>query len=249
MKKLIYFSILVITVFIISCDEDSSTIDIGSQNGKAGSLARFAATNNVLYIVGKEDLQVIDISNAENPTFSGETNLGIGIETIFPYQNNLFIGTQTGMLIYDSSNPLNPEQLSVYSHITSCDPVVVQGNYAYVTLRSGTNCRFGENLLEVIDISDLENPELATSYPMSNPHGLGVDDDRLFVTEGNGGIKIFDISETPNLLQIEEINEFNGFDVIPNNGILLVIGNDGLYQYEYRDNNSLKFLSKMEVGN
>ena len=39
--------------------------------------------------------------------------------------------------------------------MTSCDPVVVQGDYAFVTLRGGTECQGFSNQLDIIDISTL----------------------------------------------------------------------------------------------
>ena len=60
------------------------------------------------------------------------------------------------MYIFNVASPENPQFVSVYSHVVSCDPVVAEGNYAYVTLRSGTNCNRGLNVLDVVDIKDFK---------------------------------------------------------------------------------------------
>ena len=52
--------------------------------------------------------------------------------------NRLFIGSQTGMFIYNLSNPDNPVQDGQFNHVRSCDPVIADEKYAYVTLRSGS---------------------------------------------------------------------------------------------------------------
>ena len=44
------------------------------------------------------------------------------------------------MEIYDLTEEQNPVCLSDFNHVRSCDPVVVQGDIAYVTLRSGSFC-------------------------------------------------------------------------------------------------------------
>lgn len=237
-----------ILLLIFSGCENSSSESIGPDgSGQAGSMARFAVSNNNLYIVDSQDLLFFDISDATNPESVGSVNIGFGIETIFPYRNNLFIGSTTGMHIYDISTPTNPVKLSVYSHVTACDPVVVQDNYAYVTIRNGVDCRFGQNLLDVVDISNLREPREIGSYAMHNPHGLGIDGSSLFVTEGDQGLKIFDASNPFDLVFEDEINDFHGYDVIPNNGNLIVIGKDGLYQYDYSNPESMTFLSKIAV--
>src|SRR5690606_11985836 len=124
----------------------------------------------------------------DQPEFVRDIPLGgWGIETIFPFDNKLFIGSTTGMHIYDIGNPASPEAMAVYNHVTACDPVIVNEKYAFVTLRSGNFCQPGTDLLEVIDIEDPYHPRLLKSYPMENPHGLGLSGDNLYVCEGNHG--------------------------------------------------------------
>ncbi len=89
------------------------------------------------------------------------------------------------MHIFNIDDRLKPLKLSTYQHIFSCDPVVADDKYAYVTLRSGNSCFRGVNRLDIIDISDLTNPKFATSMNMSNPYGLALDGIiYLFVIEG-----------------------------------------------------------------
>ncbi|GAB4395576.1 MAG: hypothetical protein OHK0053_04650 [Microscillaceae bacterium] len=216
-----------------------------STNGQGGSLARFAITGDYLYAVGFNDLKVYDIRQPEHPVATTTIPVGINIETIFPYQNLLFIGSQTGMYIYQNNNPEQPQFLSRYDHIQSCDPVVAQGNYAYVTLRDGTNCRFGSNLLDVIDISNPSQPQVVNSLLMFNPHGLGIDGSTLFVCEGTQGLKVFDVNEPRYPQLIQHLQGFDAYDVIPNNGVLILTGANGIFQYQYVPGQPLVFLSQL----
>lgn len=259
MKKPGYFlryqTLIWVVAALLGCDADSlsplSKADANVNNpsgGIGGSMARFAVVGNYLYTVGDTDLTVFDISNASNPVQGERIKLGFGIETIYPYGSNLFIGSRAGMKIYDNTNPRNPVFLSEYVHIQACDPVVVQGRYAYVTLRNGTTCRNGANLLDVVDISDLKNPKVVNSILMTNPHGLGVDGKDLFVGEGDFGLKVFDLTDPtmPKLTQVLE--SVKTFDVIPlRSKTLVVVGNDGLYQFDYTNRTALQRLSKIDV--
>ncbi|MCS6795984.1 MAG: hypothetical protein NZ516_08475, partial [Raineya sp.] len=151
-----------------------------------------------------------------------------------PYQDKLFIGATDAMYIYDFTNPDRPELLSRYSHITACDPVVAQGNYAYVTLRSGAGmCPRPIDELHILDISNAKDPLLKKVIPMQNPHGLGISGNNLFVCEGNFGLKRFDISNPIEPQQIEFLQDIASFDVIPKNQLLVVVGKKGLYQYDF----------------
>ncbi len=221
----------------------------GGSAGKGGSMARFTITGNHLYTVSMSDLQVFDIADAADPLEGTKISLGWGIETIFPYQNKLFIGSNTGMHIYDNTNPTAPEHLSTYSHVRSCDPVVVEGDLAWVTLRSGNTCEGFTNQLELLDVSDPRSPQLLKIYPMQNPHGLGIDGTSLFLCEGEFGLKVFDIT---NHMKINEsmlahFKDHDAFDVIPLGTHLLLVGKDGLYQYDYSDPKEIKLLSKLSI--
>ncbi len=216
-------------------------------------MARFTLYNNYLYMVGQSDMQLFDISTPTSPRIGQKINLGWGIETIFPYKDKLFIGSSSGMFIYDNANPAQPTRLSVFNHARVCDPVVVDGDIAYVTLRSGTTCQGYTNQLDVVDIKDLLNPKLLKSYPMQNPHGLGVDFPNLFICEGAGGLKSFDAKDALNVTQLAHITGMDAYDVIPmgqteGTKTVMMIGKDGLYQFDYSNPQQLRQLSKIPVN-
>jgi hypothetical protein len=217
--------------------------NVGS--GTGGSMARFALYDKYLYTVSNSDLQLFDVTQPAEPKTAAKVNLGWGIETIFPYGDKLFIGSTTGMHIYDNANPAQPVRLSTFQHAMRCDPVVVDGDYAYVTLQAGNLCGGAESQLDVVNIKDLRAPVLAKSYPMEKPYGLGIDRQTLFVCDA--GLKTFDARDP---LKIELLNHFKGldaYDVIPLRGTLMLIGKDGLYQYDYSDPKAPRLLSAIPV--
>lgn len=224
-----------------------------STNGVAGSMARFALYGDFLYTVSNTDMQLFDIKTPAAPSAASRINLGFGIETVFPYRDKLFIGSQTGMLIYDNKNPASPTRMAVFQHARVCDPVAVSGDVAYVTLRSGTTCQGFTNQLDVVDIKDLTNPKLLKSYPLVNPHGLGVDFPKLFIAEGASGLKSFDATDALNVKQLQHLTGMDGYDVIPlgryaGAETLLMIGKNGLFQYDYSNPAQLRLLSKLTVS-
>jgi hypothetical protein len=173
--------------------------------------------------------------------------LHANVETIFPYKNHIFFGTTTGMLIYDKTLPFSPVYVSMYQHIRSCDPVVVQGEYAYVTLRNGNRCWNDQNRLDIIDLKKIEDPQLVKTYSMTNPFGLGIDGDRLFICDGYSGLKVFDVSDPLRLTQTQQFGNVQTFDVIPDNGNLIMVGDDGLFQFDYASSDSLVLLSQIPI--
>jgi hypothetical protein len=235
---------LSLTLFT-SCDSDSEFDASGE--GKGGSMARFTFLKGYLYIVDESTLKTFDISNPENPSLLGTENVGAGVETIFPYENYLFLGTQWGMKIYSVENSPVPNYLSDFEHSFACDPVVVTNSIAYVTLRSGTTCQTGQDRMEIVDVSDLRNPELLNTIPMQNPHGLSVSDTVLFVCEGDFGFKVFNIKDRANPELISHYDSIPSYDVITNYGRkeLIITGKNGIFQYDYKDPYNLKELSQI----
>jgi hypothetical protein len=219
-------------------------------SGTGGSMARFMLNDNYLYVIAVPiRLKTVDISTASGMAVVDSIDVPRNMETLFRLEDNLFIGTTTGMLIFDLVNPKKPVQISSYDHITACDPVVVDGQYAYVTLRSGNMCNNAQNLLEVIDISSLANPYLVKSYPMFNPHGLGTDGDLLFVCDGAAGLKIYDKSDPLAIItnRIAYYPDLDTYDVIPMNGILMLVGKEGIYQYDYSDPENIVQISHITI--
>jgi hypothetical protein len=221
----------------------------GSGTGFGGSMARFGIKDKVLYIVDQNDLKVFDISNKTNPVKMGDFYPGWNIETMFLSGNNMFLGTTTGMVIYDISNPLVPTSRVFFNHARSCDPVIIDDTLAYVTLRSGTTCGGTVNCLDVINIKKISSPSVVATFSMANPHGLGKKGDLLFICDGSAGLKIFDASD-PKILGSKLIYSYpniNAYDVIPIGTVLVMIGDDGLYQYSYSDVRNIILLSKIEA--
>ena len=232
-----------------NCSVDMAGSSLSSQKafspfGMGGSMARFTIVNSYLYTVSTQSLDVFNISTPQTPTFISKVQLGWGIETIYPFKNKLFIGSTTGMFIYDISNPSQPLKQGQFNHVRRCDPVIAEDKYAYVTLRTGTGCPGSTNQLDVVDISDVFNPFLVKSYPMSSPHGLSKDGNLLFICDGKQGLKVYNASDPNAVSLIKQISGPDTYDVIAWNDVAIVSAADGLYQYDYSDVNDIRLLSK-----
>ncbi len=219
--------------------------------GQGGSMARFTLMSGHLYAVDDYSLRVFDVKEAAKPKHLQNIDLGWGIETIFPFKEKLFIGSNSGMHIYDASKPSNPTKLSVFQHVRACDPVVVNENFAFVTLRNGTNCWNGVNELQVVDIKNLREPKLVKAYPMLNPHGLALSGDNLYVAEGQHGLKSFNVADVMGIdqNQLEFLKSMKSVDIIPGPKSLIVIGPDGVCQFDYSTPGKLKPMSCIDVKN
>jgi hypothetical protein len=217
--------------------------------GIGGSMARFTLSGNHLYALDGSNLDVVDVSNPTNPQAKTEFPIAWDVETLFPYTDKLFVGSRSGMYILDLETPATPSLISKYDHVRSCDPVVVEGDYAFVTLRSGSTCEGFTNQLEVIDIKELKTPTIVATYAMTNPHGLGIDNGTLFICDGADGLKAFDAADVKTISQ-HQLAHFPGIqalDIIPYQQVAMMIGTDGLYQYDYSNISDIKLLSQLPI--
>ncbi len=248
--------IIICLATMIACSEDSTSYfsNDSDSSGIGGSMARFSINGDYMYTVDHSTLKTFNLSTPEKPKYLDRKDqvMQFGIETIFTMDTLLFIGSQDGMYIYNIPRHEFPQQMSMTRHIRSCDPVVAQGKYAYVTLNSETTwCGNTSPQLEIFDISDPYNPKLVkTETGFKHPRGLGVDGNKLFICDD--GIKLYDISDpekpkwVDDFTHIPEASNADAYDVIPLNGLLLMTGSTGLYQFDYTGD-KLAFISKIDI--
>jgi len=220
-----------------------------STNGVNGSMSRFALYDNKLYAVLNNYMSIFDLSGEKPVKVKESIYIGWNVETIFSYEDNMFMGTPTGMIIYSVKDPLNPEYQQSITHAFGCDPVVVDNDLAYITVRSGNTCGQNTNELIIVNVADVKNPKFEVSFAMTNPKGLGIDANKLFLCDD--GLKIFQITNSPSSLKdnlIKHVKGMEGFDLIPFNNTLMMIAEDGLYQYNYADVNNITQLSKLSFA-
>ena len=214
--------------------------------GISGSMARFTIVNDYLYTVENHSLHPISISDPANPIAGSTISAGFDIETIYPFENKLFLGSMNGLYIYDISQPDAPVKEADFTHGRACDPIITDGDYAYVTLREGTSCGPTPNELEVVNVPYLPAVTLVKTYPMTRPQGLTKDDNLLFVCDD--GIKMYDATDPANIILQKQVKGLETRDAIAWNKNLIVVASDGLYQYDYSSSSDLIFRSKLSLA-
>lgn len=219
----------------------------GSSIGIAGSMSKMAIRQNYIYALTDEKLNVFKINDlSQDVSIHSVVNVEYGIETLYLYDDKLFIGSNYGVYIYDvSDDPSNPMKVSQLSHIYSYDPVVVQGNYAYSTLRS----RYwgSTNECQIISLSDIYNPTTVSRISLDGPYGLGIDNNALFICDGESGLKVYDVSNSLSPKKVNQITTINTYDVILDNKKALIVGDNGIYKYDYTNINNLNLISSIPI--
>jgi len=229
-------------------DMASPSANKGMTTGTTGSMARFGLYEDYMYAVINNMLTVFDLSENTPKKAVESLYIGYNVETLFNYEDKLFMGTPTGLLIYSIENPLAPRHRSYISHVWGCDPVVVENDIAYVTIHAGNICGQNFNELIIIDVKNVDSPKPIATYAMTKPKGLGIDNGTLFICDD--GLKIYDATDPLTLMgkRLAYYSGMDGYDVIPFDNVLMMIAEDGIYQYDYSNLNNIKELSKIKIG-
>lgn len=227
--------------------ESSNTAPIGT----GGSYARFQILNDALYTIDTYKLNVFNIADPVNAFFDKEVYMtqwfgGGEFETLFIQKDILFVGSTTGMYTVNAEDEFNPYFVSGFSHATACDPVVVFGNTAYITVRGGSSCGAIDDQINVIDVTDIAAPTLLSTYLVNEPYGLGIKNGVLYVGCGDNGLKVFNAVDSTNLT-LENTYPINVKDIIPLNSHLIVVGDNHIIQYSYGPNFTLIPISEINL--
>ena len=244
MKLPVLAVIMIISVWTLfnACSKEAAS---AAPTGKGGSLTRFTIAGNYLYAVDNHFLYAYSLSNPAKPQKVYTSPLNFDIETIYPYNNNLFLGTKTGLYIYSIHTADKPRLIGEARHARSCDPVVANDSVAFVTLKSGATCGPAISGLYIHDIKNITKPVLKKTVELPEPVGLGLQDSILYVCCGNAGLKVFNVRRpyTPNLISTKTDGKF--IDVIPYNDILICFVQDGIILYDITNPTSPLLVKKI----
>lgn len=215
----------------------------GNSNNTSGTVNRITAYKDHVYIVGRFDMHVLSNYN-QIELVNTVSGIGNEMETIFPLNDKLFIGSRASMEIYDISDPATPVHDYFFAHATSCDPVLATDEAAYISLRTAefSPCPGNTNAVVVLNIANLENPQQVGEIEMRSPYGMALIGDKLYVGEGEQGLSIFDASDRHNIILEKYVSDIQAFDVIEHptrQDVVLIAGPNGLDQYS--KDNSLSF--------
>jgi len=167
---------------------------------------RVEVSGNILYVDAavpneSDELQIYDISELSNPQLLSSKVLGNLIWEFEYHDGHLYIsGNDDGLVIIDVGDPYNPFETSVVD-LPSVLDVDIQNNIAYVA-----SADWDGGLVRV-DISDPATPTITNIYNPSgwfHPFKVAVQGDFVYTGENFGDVKLIDISNPSNPLELDE---------------------------------------------
>ncbi len=149
-------------------------------------------------------MQVIDVSNPENPAGAGSYNTPDRAVDVSVAGNYAYIADcEAGLVIVDVTDPENPSRVSEVD-MGFAYGLDVDGNYAYVC-----DHRAG---LRVIDVSDPDNPEQVGFYDREWANDADVVGNYCYLGY-NGGLLVIDVSDPTNPELLDDLEFTQGSEI------------------------------------
>lgn len=259
MKKisLLTASICILSFFYGCYPEDNVSTDSNQTDSQVGSYSTMLTIGVNLYLVNESSIATYDVSNASQPVLLNSQEVGFDIESIYHHKGLLLIGSAASMFIYSLNEKGIPVREGSEDYFepfddTQCffDPIVARENLAYVTLSTDlVQCgwRFGIDELRVYDISDFNNVDHLSTFGLSNPKGLALGKEKLFVCDALDGLYVFDLSN-PERPEFEQLFDgFSAFDALVRGNLLIVVASDRLLQYDISDEENIRLISEFKL--
>lgn len=230
------------------CSRQPTAYNAAAPAGGGSSFTTFAIIDNYLYFLHQRALVTMDITRADDPVELSRKYIDWTVETLYPTDEFLFVGGTNGMFIFDRSDPAHPRQIGRIDHFRACDPVVVSGSVAYVTLRGGSGCGGNQNVLLCVDITDPTAPKILAEKSMRTPYGLTVDTPLLYVSTGYNGYELLDVTVPTTPSRIKKWEEKPTKDFIWSEDLLYVLTFKGLLIFDVSTPEEPVLLSEVGSG-
>ncbi len=218
---------------LVDISDPNNPILLGNYDtdGKANKVD---IVDNIAYVAsGTGGLQIIDVSDPQNPTLLGSNPLtvsssseGQGVEVV---GDTAFVaGNAAGLDIVDVSDPTNPTILSnikVGLSDQNIGGIIIQGYSSAQNINIKGNTAFVSHLhgMDIIDISNVNNPVLLGNYNIDNwTRDIAIVDNTAFLATYQHGLEIVDISNlnNPTLIGNYDIDNVKGVEVKDNKAFL-----------------------------
>ncbi|OHD12052.1 MAG: hypothetical protein A2086_04180 [Spirochaetes bacterium GWD1_27_9] len=208
-----------------------------------GESYSLVSDSNKLYIAdGKAGLQVIDITNPQNPNLIKSIDTPGEAYGVFVDKNYLYVSDHSnGIVVFDKNNLTEITTINTNGEAYS---TITKDNYLYVA--------DGNKGFKIYDISDIKASILLKEIETRGPSkSIFIKNNSLYIVDELAGIKVFDISNPLKIMLQKNIDTpGTANSVFINNGFAYVAdGRNGLVVLNVKDNKGAYVNSISVSGN
>ncbi|NUO47668.1 MAG: hypothetical protein HOV80_02300 [Polyangiaceae bacterium] len=212
-----------------------------------GPRDRIVERDGILYALNRRSFFVYELPKDPGAPAKriAELHPPVPVEKLSQHGLLLLISTREQTLIFDVADPTRPKQLGVIS-FGSCDAVAIEKDIAYVATAAAAQCP-GPRVLAVFDMKNPTRPELLADLYLTDPRGLAIDGQKLFVSDAREGVVVFDVSDPRAPKLVDKVPAAAAGELIARAGILFISADDGIHQYRYGADGHLELGSRGSI--
>ncbi len=200
-------------MIIIDISDPTNLVEVGRVED-LGACFQVSVLENRAYVADKDNgLWIFDVSDPANVSllkqYSSYHLTGVYIQQQIAY----LASYDGGLRIVDVSDPTNPIEIGSYGTTDTVYKVHVKDNLAYIAIQDG---------LEIIDVSNPSSPSRVGGVTSSGFHmHIYLNDDILFMTFGVTQLRMFNVSDPTNPIELEDPIILIGIADVQTEGTLL----------------------------
>ncbi len=179
-------------MYVVDISNDENPIRVGHMDTPSGYAKHIEVYGDYAYMTdGDTGILIVDISTPTEPFIAGTYPSVIYEDEFFIKGDYLYMRDgSTAFQIVDISNPSVPVQKSTITVPANVTDVYVDGDYAYTACN---NTSTSENTLEIINVSDPENPWIEESVDVAASY-VEVSGKYAYIG-GNDGLQIIQLTD------------------------------------------------------
>jgi len=156
--------------------------------------------DNLAYIINSSGLQIWNVSNPNNPSFTGQLAQSIYGNKLTVAEGYAYIANgYDGLRIIDVSDPAIPGEVGMYDVYGGTPDVYISGNYAYLS-------QYSDGMI-ILDISDPSDPVFVSNFTNADyVSEIYVQGSYAYVADYYGGLRIVDVSNPLSPFEVGNLN-------------------------------------------
>lgn len=246
----IWFGVAVLMATLFGCDAPAPG-PIEGVTATESSLARFAIDGDELYIIDKQALRHLDISDPRNPVRGSDITVDFDVRSIFVNKGHLFLSNEEGTHIFSLANPDKPVEVANYEGINACTSTTFRDDIAFVSQRKGDECGYTEeSRVSVVSFKDYSNPTtlhvVENETVLRTPYGVSSTSAALFISRGKDGLLILGSDEDESLFQLGNNPRFQAFDVLVDGNQAIVTSDEAIGIYDVSNPQDINLIGEVK---
>lgn len=207
-------------------------------SGLARVQSKFSISDNYLYFIKDEILQIRTFSSGGVPQANAQMDEFGQIQSVLAYDNYLVLSGDRGLFVLDNRVRSAPRLIENFRSYTTCSPTFFMGNFGYIGVRTGACGRYTSNRgIFVHNFSEPE-PVLWQILAADNPYDIEIVGQQVLIADGANGILIHRTESSTAegvIMQADQFIEQDAFQLtaIPGSSIVVVVGESGIHQYDF----------------